>query len=1035
MITFEYRPILDLLNRFPFLKNENFLIEKDPYGYFENLFESFICFIGNLCLAEIFQNGRSCDSLSRFFQDFEVLTPEKSLRLQEIYLKEFNTSLFSDSQRLKGEEVKNTFLKYLRELITAFYFMSEEKSRGLKGDFIRTFVNFLKFLSQHLKGNIISYCREKEEFYSYSGIWEENQETVGAIEYQPFYYGANSNEGIEKAKERYFSELSSDSEVYFAIKEKKYFLPLHPFIVEKFRGKERALFLFKAIKEEKGEAHYIDWSKGKEISLNNFQFSFGRFFLMQLQLQRAQKFLKETIEILNSYILSDGLKLMDENRFSEAITSIESFSNLSGSFPYLDLILARAYFNIGANKNAMKIAHSIVNRDPGFSSAFELLGDLYKREGNLSEASNYYQISLKINPFEKSPEKLRKVQEEIKSKDSHKDEDADVIEECMVDLISTFKEQYFPIIGRDDEIEQMLEILMCRTKNNVLILGDSGVGKTSMVYGLVQRIKCGEIPEKLKGKKIVQLHFSPLIAGAKLRGQFEERIMKLLKRIKEEDCISFIDDIHTISSPLTIRSGGFDAISILKPMMEKGEIQVIATTDFENFRSFFEKEPSFIRNFQIVKLEELSVEDTIKVILSRKDAIEAYHNVEIVVNEIPQMVENVKIYLRDRFLPDKALDIVDRASSKVSLKFSKGEKEDNKVGEMDFAEVISELSGVPIAKISTSLKERLLMLEDSLKKRVVGQEEAIEILSRAIRTAKLNLDTHSKRPDGVFLFIGPTGVGKTELAKSLAEALFGDEDKLIRLDMSEYMEKFTYSRLVGSPPGYVGYYDQNQLTDLVRQKPYSVILIDEVEKADPQLLNIFLQIFDAGRLTDGRGKTAYFNHATIIMTSNIGTTLYSKVNLGYESSGKINKVSRNQLMKEIKRYFSPEFLNRLDEIIFFKPLTMNELKKIVLLQLEDVKKRLTAEGKELLITESATETIARNGYSEEYGARNISREIRRSALDKISELALSEDYAKARRIIIDSEKGKIIVKIEETYQVDAEHPIPLMNERDKNREI
>lgn len=997
----------ELIKRYPFLISSASIIEKDPFGYIDNLFKSFTSFLGNLCLSEIFCKERSSDSLSKFFRDFENLDVEKSLHLQEIYFKEFSTFLFVDSQKIKGEDVKNTYLKFLRELISAYYFISEERGKRLTGDFIRTFINYLGFLSHHLKGEIVCPVEIRKDL---------------AI----LFNFSNFSEEIIKTK-----ESLEEKSIYYWIRDREIFIPLNPFIIEKSKGKERNLYLLKSVIDGKGGI-YFDWKNGKEVENEDGRFPLGKFFLYQLNVERAQRFHEGRKESFNYQILSSGLKLIEENRFSEGISEIETFLTLSGTFPYLELILARAYLNIGAVKNALRISISLTNRDPGFSSAYEVLGDAYRKEGNFSEASRYYQLSLKINPYGKAQEKLRKVQEEIRSKDSQKDEDSSILEDCLIDLTTSLAEQYFPIIGRDSEIEQMIEILLCKTKNNIMILGDSGVGKTSLIYGLVQKIRSGDVPEKLKGKRIVQIYFSPLIAGAKLRGQFEERVIKLLKKIKEEDCISFIDDIHTISSNMAVRASGLDVISLLKPAMDKGEIQIIATSNFEEFRNSLEKEPSFVRNFQTIKLEELSVEDTIKVIFSRKDSIEEHHNVRIYINDIPKLVENVKIYLRDRFLPDKALDVLDRASSKVALKFSRGEREDNIVREIDFAEVISELSGIPIAKISTSMKERLSSLEETLKKRVVGQDEAIENLARAIRTAKLNLDTHTKRPDGVFLFIGPTGVGKTELAKALADALFGDEEKLIRLDMSEYMERFTYSRLVGSPPGYVGYYDQNQLTDLVRQKPYCVILIDEIEKADPQLLNIFLQVFDAGRLTDGRGKTAYFDHATIIMTSNIGTSLYSKVNVGYESSGRMNKVSRSQLMKEIKRYFSPEFLNRLDEIIFFKPLTLEDVKKIVLLQLEDVRKRLLKEGKELVITESAIEAIAKNGYSEEYGARNISREIRRSALDKIAELALNEDYQKARRIVIDSSKGKITVSLEIGSEIDVEYSLDIFEEGKKN---
>lgn len=597
-----------------------------------------------------------------------------------------------------------------------------------------------------------------------------------------------------------------------------------------------------------------------------------------------------------------------------------------------------------------------------------------------------------------------------------------------------------PVIGRKNETERVIQILSRRTKNNPCLIGEPGVGKTAVVEGLAEKIVQGDVPEILKNKRVVSLDISSMVAGAKYRGDFEERIKKALNEVKKAgDVILFIDEIHTIVGAGSAE-GAIDAANILKPLLARGEIQVVGATTLSEYRKYIEKDAALERRFQPIIVEEPSQEDTILILKGLRDKYEAHHNVKIADEAINAAVKFSTRYINDRFLPDKAIDLIDEASSKARLRtytqpdnlkkleieiqntieekeeaiklqdFEKAaalrdkerkekerlEKENKKwndktvknlitITEADIAEVISKWTGIPVNKISESENDRLKKLEETLHQRVIGQDEAVSAVARAIRRSRVGLKD-PKRPIGSFMFLGPTGVGKTELSKALAEALFGDEKSLIRIDMSEYMEGHSVSKLIGSPPGYVGFDDGGQLTEKIRRKPYSVVLFDEVEKAHPDVMNMLLQILEDGRLTDSQGRTVNFKNTVIIMTSNVGARLITdKKTLGFNDNIDNNKDIKKDVMAELKRQFRPEFLNRIDDIIVFSRLSEQEIREIIDLMLNEVKHRLKEQNIEIEIDNSVKEFIEKKGIDMDYGARPLRRTIQSTLEDSIAE--------------------------------------------------
>ena len=629
-----------------------------------------------------------------------------------------------------------------------------------------------------------------------------------------------------------------------------------------------------------------------------------------------------------------------------------------------------------------------------------------------------------------------------------------------------------PVVGRSKEIARVIQILSRRTKNNPCLIGEPGVGKTAIVEGLAQKINLGDVPEVLKNKRVVSLDISGMVAGAKYRGDFEERIKKALGEVKKAgDVILFIDEIHTIVGAGSAE-GAIDAANILKPMLARGEIQLVGATTIGEYRKYIEKDSALERRFSPVTVNEPTEKDTIIILKGIRDKYEAHHNVKITDEAIEAAVTLSERYINDRFLPDKAIDLIDEASSKARLqtynepeelknmqeeidritkdkeeavrsqKFEKAatlrdeekalkekyeEKEKSwknqntkkvvKITEENIADVISLWTGIPAKKISEDENQRLRNLEKSLHERVIGQNEAVEAVSKAIRRGRVGLKDPN-RPIGSFLFLGPTGVGKTELSKALAESLFGDESAMIRIDMSEYMEAHSVSKLIGSPPGYVGFEEGGQLTEKIRRKPYAVILFDEIEKAHPDVMNMLLQILDDGRLTDSNGRTVNFKNTVIIMTSNIGARIITdKKTLGFSNEGNKDKNeqmeyenTKKEVMAELKREFRPEFINRIDEIIVFHKLNDEEISKIIELMLNEVSKRMKEQKYEIEFDEKVKDLIAKKGIDKSFGARPLKRTIQNLVEDKIAEAILDGKIKRGKlvKVTADNEKVEII---------------------------
>ena len=634
-----------------------------------------------------------------------------------------------------------------------------------------------------------------------------------------------------------------------------------------------------------------------------------------------------------------------------------------------------------------------------------------------------------------------------------------------------------PVIGRDTEIQRVIQILSRRTKNNPVLIGEPGVGKTAIAEGLAQRIVTGNVSELLRNKRIISLSIGSMLAGAKYRGEFEERLKKAIDEVQQhDDMIIFIDEIHTLVGA-GATEGAMDAANILKPALARGEFQVIGATTLDEYKKHIEKDAALERRFQPVQVGEPNEEDALEILKGLRDRYEAFHKAKITDEALTAAVSLSSRYITDRFLPDKAIDVVDEAASKVRMKvfsaapdvkaledrlntvkkekeaavtsqdFEKAaklrdeeqsllkeigdkksitkEKSDQKliVTEEDIAAVVAQWTGIPVVKIAEEESATLLHLEEELHKRVVGQDEAVTAVAKAVRRARAGLKD-PKRPIGSFLFLGPTGVGKTELARALASSLFGDESAMIRLDMSEYMEKHTVSRLVGAPPGYVGYEEGGQLTDAVRRKPYSVILLDEVEKAHADFFNILLQVLDDGRLTDSQGRTVDFRNTVIIMTSNLGAKALHKNSpeLGFLAAKKSDsnvdenkeidfKEAKKSVMDAVKRHFRPEFLNRIDEMIVFHPLTEEDLKEIVTILMSDVTKRLEERDLQLEITPEAMQLLVKEGSDFTMGARPLKRAIQRLIEDPVSDLILKGDAKEGKIIKADAKDNDLVVSI------------------------
>jgi len=641
-----------------------------------------------------------------------------------------------------------------------------------------------------------------------------------------------------------------------------------------------------------------------------------------------------------------------------------------------------------------------------------------------------------------------------------------------------------PVVGREKEIQRVIQILSRRNKNNPALIGEPGVGKTAIVEGLAQQIARNDVPETLEDKRLVTLDMAAVIAGTKYRGEFEERLKKIIEEIiSAGNCILFVDEFHTIVGA-GAAEGAVDAASILKPKLARGQLQIIGAPTLDDYRKYVEKDPALERRFQPVLVEEPTVEETLAILRGVKERYETHHKLEISDAALEAAATLAERYIPDRFLPDKAIDLVDEAASRVRLRFhppitlkearrllesirkeketslaqqqydyaaekrqqeiqmeekikllekewkEKQTQEHPLVTAEDIAEVVNMWTGIPVTQLGGDETARLLHMEEALHKRIIGQEEAIDTISKAVRRARAGLKD-PKHPIGNFIFLGPTGVGKTELARTLAEFMFGSEDTLIRIDMSEFMEKHAVSRLVGAPPGYVGYDEGGQLTEAVRRKSYCCILLDEIEKAHPDVFNILLQIFDDGHLTDAKGRKVDFRNSIIIMTSNIGAELIRKgSSIGFMAKTDESKVQevnyermKDKLLGEVKKVFRPEFLNRIDGMVVFHALNKQHIRSIVDLMLKTVSAQLLEKGIKMTVTETAKDLLGEKGFDEVFGARPLKRAIQDLVVDKLSEAILRSEFRPGATVVVDVQEGQIVLKQMETLPEDDRVPV------------
>ena len=856
----------------------------------------------------------------------------------------------------------------------------------------QTLVFILENLGDYLKNSRLqAEDREKKNLFADYKFWIENlfklfdQKISGVVTAGKSLTPKNLFDPIEPLQEEL---IYGNATLNFS---------LFPFVIIQ---NERVFFLSRPAEIElifcnlsSGEEIVLNaesvWQKVAEFYLANF--CFADLERIQARLPKEDGgFLKKWREVEAAY-RNQQLKL-----FTESLLQLEGIAFEDFNMPLIYLLQIRNLANLNRALEMKRLLQKFLLFYPFYSEGHEMMGDVYVREENIELALNFYEKAMLIAQSKSLGDKIKKLRESI---DKGRGKPDGQKNDAFFDITETVIQKEERIIGRGKELRQMIEILISNSKRNLLLIGERGVGKSTLIRLLAQKIIYDEVPPALKEKKIKEINFVTLLTGSKYRGQFEEKVLKLLQEFKAQNAILVLEDIHLMMSTGAARGTSLDLVNILKNFLRDNSIQVIASTDYEEYKNTIEKDNSLLGYFQKISVNELSPEGTRKILKNLVSQVVASDNLLVSNQIVEDIVESAKRDIRERKLPDSAIMLLERCIAKVKLKNISVQAGPLKIEESDVLEVLADIGNLPETNISISLKSRLAALRGNILNRIVGQDEAVAKMVSSVITSKLGYDIKKNRPDGVFMFIGPTGVGKTETAIALSEALYGSQDYLIRIDMSEYMEKFTYSRFVGAAPGYVGYYDSNQLTDKVRQNPYSIILLDEIEKADAQLLNIFLQVFDAGRLTDARGNVIDFSKTTIVMTSNIGTSLFSKANMGYKSSQDGTQVSRSTLIKSLKKYFSPEFLNRIDEIIIFRHLHDADIKAIIDIHLREVRRDLEKQGKELVVKDDVLAHIAARGYSLEYGARNLTRVLKKELLEKIAYLSLEKEWEDARFLV------------------------------------
>ncbi|MGD2088211.1 MAG: AAA family ATPase [Candidatus Aminicenantes bacterium] len=891
-----------------------------------------------------------------------------------LYLYKFDTKIFNFTRT-----ERQTFIFIIENIIDYFkrgrYYVEKKDKKDLFIDYRFWVENFFKMFNQKITGSIYSSKKLnlKNFFYSNDSVNNELIYSNASVSFSISPFAINRDN-----KNLFLSQIRDGQLIY----------------TDNLDNEEKGIVI-KSLKND---------VKIYEFLLSNFDFEHARAFKGKLKNERHG--LPEKAELIEN-----AFYYHKERLFMDSYNLLKDLPFESLDLPLIYLLQIKNLVNLNRQFEVKKLLQKLISLYPYYADGYEIMGDIHLKEEDFEMALNFFEKALKITQNKRVADKLKKVRDII---EKNREKTSKQKSENFYDITEGVFHSEEKLLKREKELRQMVEILLSTSRRNILLVGESGVGKTALIQRLAMEILNGDVPGALRNLRLKEINFVSLLTGSKYRGQFEEKVLKLFNDFKSQQAILVLEDVHLMISTGAPRGTSLDLVNILKQFLREKSIQVIATTNYEEYKNTIEKDNTLMGFFQKINVNEMSMENTRKIL--RNLAEDIFSKEKIIVSEeiINHILESAKRDVRDKKCPDSAVMIFERAVSKVKYKTHMDELNKCKVEAADVSEVLSDMLNLPETNLPISLKHRLLHLNENLLKEIVGQDEAIARMTAAIITAKMGYDTKKNRPDGVFLFIGPTGVGKTETALALSRTLYGSEDYLIRIDMSEYMEKFTYSRFVGAAPGYVGYMDTNQLTDKVRQNPFSIILLDEIEKADSQLLNIFLQVFDAGRLTDARGNVVDFSHTTIIMTSNIGTSLFSRTQMGYQSDLKGAHVSHAALLKALKKYFAPEFLNRLDEVLIFNHLKTEDIKKIINIQLKLTREELEKQDKELVISDAVIEYIIEEGYSREYGARHISRTLRERILEKVAQLALEKEWDYARQVScsLEKEEDNVVVQLE-----------------------